>query len=47
MDLRPSRSQVKALLGDVTTDADTRKALVDAFETHGLMWGTRLKGAPD
>ena len=46
VDLRPSRSQVEALLGDVTTDADTCKALVDAFETHGLMWGTCLKGAP-
>jgi hypothetical protein len=39
-DLRPSRSQVEALLRGVTRERATLHALLDAFEAHGLLWGT-------
>jgi hypothetical protein len=37
MDLRPSRSQIEALLGDVAKDHSVRQALLDAFQNHGLL----------
>jgi hypothetical protein len=46
VDLRPWRSQVRALLGDVTKDDDTIAALVDAFETHGLTLGSTTRLTP-
>jgi hypothetical protein len=46
VDLRPWRSQVRALLGDVTKDDDTIAALVNAFETHGLTLGSTTRRAP-
>jgi hypothetical protein len=46
VDLRPWRSQVRALLGDVTKDDDTTAALVNAFETHGLTLGSTTRRAP-
>jgi hypothetical protein len=45
VDLRPWRSQVRALLGDVTKDDDTIAALVSAFETHGLTLGSTTRRA--
>jgi hypothetical protein len=43
--LRPWRSQVRALLGDVTKDDNTIAALVNAFETHGLTLGSTTRRA--
>jgi hypothetical protein len=45
VDLRPLRSQVRALLGDVTKDDDTMAALVNAFETYGLTLGSTTRRA--
>ena len=45
VDLRPWRSQVRALLGDVTKEDDTIAALVNAFETHGLTLGGTARPA--
>jgi hypothetical protein len=45
VDLRPWRSQVRALLADVTKDDDTIAALVSAFETHGLTLGSTARPA--
>jgi hypothetical protein len=36
-DLRPWRSQIDALLGGIAMNPVTRRALLDAFEGHGLL----------
>jgi hypothetical protein len=36
-DLRPSRSQLEALLGEITRESDTLQAVLDAFQEHGLL----------
>jgi hypothetical protein len=36
-DFRPSRSQIDALLVGIEMRPDTRCALLDAFEKHGLL----------
>jgi hypothetical protein len=41
-DLRPSRSQIEALLGDVTKDHSACQGLLDAFQNHGLLSGTQM-----
>jgi hypothetical protein len=45
-DRRPSRSQVEALLGEVTRERATLQALVDAFQAHGLLSGTPHERRP-
>jgi hypothetical protein len=45
-DLRPSRSQVEALLREVTGERATLHALIDAFQAHGLLWGTPNSESP-
>jgi hypothetical protein len=42
MDLRPSRSQIEALLGDVVKGHSARQALLDAFQNHGPLSGTQM-----
>jgi hypothetical protein len=41
-DLRPSRSQMDALLSDVAREQGARQKLLDAFQAHGLLWGTDM-----
>src|SRR5215813_12703801 len=41
LDLRPSRSQIDALLIGIASP-NTRRALLDAFERHGLLGNTEL-----
>ena len=42
-DLRPSRSQIEALLSEVTKDRRALQTLLDAFQDHGHGWpGTGL-----
>jgi hypothetical protein len=36
-DLRPLRSQIEALLVGIAMSAVVRRALLDAFEKHGLL----------
>jgi hypothetical protein len=40
-DFRPSRSQIDALLVGIEMGQDTRYALLDAFEKHGLLAYTK------
>jgi hypothetical protein len=42
IDLRPSRSQIEALLGGVAKDHSSRQGLLDAFQNHGLLSGTQM-----
>ena len=41
-DLRPSRSQIEALLSDVAREQGARQKLLDAFQAHGLLSGTEM-----
>ena len=41
MDLRPSRSQIEALLGDIVKDHSQCQGLLDTFQNHGLLSGTQ------
>jgi hypothetical protein len=41
-DLRPSRSQIEALLSEVVKDHSTRQGLLDAFRNHDLLSGTQM-----
>jgi hypothetical protein len=41
-DLRPSRSQIEALLSDVAEDRGARQGLLDAFQSYGLLSGTQM-----
>jgi hypothetical protein len=42
IDLRPSRSQIEALLGGVVKGHSARQGLLDAFQSHGLLSGTHV-----
>lgn len=41
-DLRPSRSQMEALLSDVAREQGARQKLLDAFQAHGLLSGSDM-----
>ena len=42
-DLRPWRSQIDALLGGIAMNPVTRRAVLDAFEEHGLLAYTKVE----
>ena len=42
-DLRPSRSQIEALLLGIAMNPVTRRAVLDAFEEHGLLAYTKVE----
>jgi hypothetical protein len=40
--LRPSRSQIEALLSEVVKDHSIRQGLLDAFQNYGLLSGSQM-----
>jgi hypothetical protein len=42
MNLRPTRSQMEALLSEVASNQAARHILLDAFHAHGLLSGTKM-----